>query len=257
MPTLGEMHFDNDATPNQKNIHIDAKGSQCPGPILALKTDFQKAAIGQTVTIEVTDPGFRNDVVSWCHVTQNELLSLTENEGVISAQILKHTEIGAATVPEKVDSLTIVMFSDELDRGLAAFNIALGALAMGMQVQVFFTFWGLSLIKNREAHTEHHSLKDKAIEHILPKDDKDLSLTHKNMFGLGKKMMERIMKEKNVPPLDFMVHLAKYDGIKFIACQMSMELMNLKKEDFMEGIEVGGVATMIEYARKSSLNYFV
>ena len=76
-------------------------------------------------------------------------------------------------------------------------------------------------------------------------------------MGLGAKMMERVMKDKNVPPLDFMIHLAKYDGVKFIACQMSMEILGVKKEDLMDGVEPGGVATMLEYARKSSLDYFI
>lgn len=257
MPKFEEIHFGGNDLKSDQPIRLDAKGSQCPGPIMALKSGFEKAAIGQKIIIEVTDPGFRNDVVAWCNVTQNTLLSMTENEGIITAELQKKTEIGNATVPVKEDSVTIVIFSDEMDKGLAAFNIALGALAMGMQVQVFFTFWGLSLIRNKEAKPEHQSLKEKAIEHILPKGDDALPLSHKNMMGLGKLMMERLMKEKNVSSLDFMIHLSKMDGVRFIACQMSMELMNIKKEDLIDGVQVGGVATMIEYARKSNLNYFV
>lgn len=257
MPDFQEIHLGSTTPEDAGPLHIDAKGSQCPGPIMALKSGFEKADPGQKIRIEVTDPGFRNDVVAWCHVTQNELLSLTEKDGIITAEIEKKTEIGKAIVPPKEDSVTIVIFSDEMDKGLAAFNIALGALAMGMKVQVFFTFWGLSLIRKTGGSHEHESLKEKAIHSILPKDDRSLSLSHKNMFGLGKKMMERIMKEKNVTSLDFMIHLGKYDGIKFIACQMSMELMDIKQEDLIEGVQVGGVATMIEFARKSNLNYFV
>lgn len=257
MPKFEEIHLGEESQTINQPLLVDAKGTQCPGPIMALKSAFKKAVKGQHVKIEVTDPGFRSDVVAWCHVTQNQLLSLSEESGVITAEIVKSTEIGEAEVPQKEDSLTIVMFSDEMDRGLAAFNIALGALAMGMKVQIFFTFWGLSLIKKHQEEGHKSTLKEMLVDHVLPHDDQSLPLSHKNMLGIGRKMMERLMKEKNVSSLDFMIHLAKYDGIKFIACQMSMELMNLSKDDFIEGVEVGGVATMVEYARKSNLNYFV
>lgn len=255
MPNLQEIHLDGGDLKSNDPICLDAKGSQCPGPIMTLMSGLKKANLGQKITIEVTDPGFRNDVVAWCNVTQNTLVSMTEENGVISATIQKDTEAGNAVVPAKEDSVTLVIFSEEMDKGLAAFNIALGALAMGMKVQIFFTFWGLSLIRKKSDKKE--SLKDRAIHHIIPKGDDSLPLTHKNMFGLGPKFMERLMKDKNVSSLDFMIHLSKYDGVQFIACQMSMDLMDIRKEDLIDGVQVGGVATMIEYARKSNLNYFV
>ncbi|MEG1380354.1 MAG: DsrE/DsrF/DrsH-like family protein [Bacteroidales bacterium] len=257
MATFQEIHLGNEAAPSNEPLHIDAKGSQCPGPIMALRDGMAKAAIGQQVIIEVTDPGFKSDAVAWASVTGNPLVSMIDQNNVITAVFDKKTELGEAVVPVKEDSVTIVIFSDELDRGLAAFNIALGALAMGMKVQVFFTFWGLSLIRKNSDQKEHKSMMGKMMDEILPSDDKSLPLSHKNMLGIGARMMARVMKAKNVPPLDFMIHLAKYDGVTFIACQMSMEILEIKKEELIDGVEVGGVATMIEYARKSNLNYFV
>ena len=256
MPTLKDIKSNTSSDINEP-IHINAKGSQCPGPIMSLADGVKKAQNNQKIIVEATDPGFAKDAVSWAAVTGNTLESLDEKDGVITAVFIKTFNLGEAPIPIKEDMATIVMFSDELDKGLAAFNIALGALAMGMKVQVFFTFWGLSLIRKKRDGVDDKSFKEKLLGHVLPADDMSLSISHKNMMGLGAKMMERVMKDKNVPPLDFMIHLAKYDGVKFIACQMSMEILGVKKEDLMDGVEPGGVATMLEYARKSSLNYFI
>lgn len=255
MPTFKDLQSVDSQNSNEP-LRINAKGSQCPGPIMSLAEAVKKAKIGQKIIIEVTDQGFIKDATSWAAVTTNSLESIEQNNGVITAVFTKNADLGTSPSPKQEDMITIVMFSDELDKGLAAFNIALGALSMGMKVQIFFTFWGLSLIR-RKNDDDHKSIKEKVLGHILPPDDMSLSLTHKNMLGLGAKMMQSIMKDKNVPPLDFMIHLAKYDGVKFIACQMSMSILGIKQEDLMEGVEVGGVATMLEFARKSNLNYFI
>ncbi len=257
MAELEEVHLHGKSVDITKPVMVDAKGTQCPGPIMALTDAVKGAGIGQHVIIDVTDPGFKSDLTSWCHVTENSLVSLTEKDGVITAEVIKEKEIGQAAVPEKEDSITLIVFSDEMDKGLAAFNIALGALAMGLKVQVFFTFWGLSLIRRSDVETEHHGVMKKMEKYMMPKDDKALPLSHVNMMGIGRKMMEHIMKEKNVPNLDFMVHLAKFDGVKFIACQMSMEILNIHKDELMDGVDVGGVATMLEFARKSNIQFFI
>ena len=120
MINLTEVHLGGNKQDPSKPLHIDAKGSQCPGPIMSLKDGFKNAVIGQEVIIDVTDPGFRTDVVSWCNVTQNTLISLTENDGIITATIRKDTEIGKAEIPQKEDSITLVLFNEELD---SAFEI--------------------------------------------------------------------------------------------------------------------------------------
>ncbi len=256
MPTFKDIKASNAQSANEP-VKINAKGSQCPGPIMSLAEGIKKAKIDQKVIIEATDPGFIKDAISWAAVTTNTLDSIDEKDGIITAIFTKKMNMGEASLPPKEDMATIIMFSDEMDKGLAAFNITLGALAMGMKVQIFFTFWGLSLIRQKRDHADPRSFKEKVLGHVLPADDMSLSLSHKNLMGLGAKMMSNVMKEKNVPPLDFMIHLAKYDGVKFIACQMSMEILGIKKEDLMDGVEVGGVAMMLEYARKSNLNYFI
>lgn len=258
MPKFNEQPLDKEHPPSDNTIRLEAKGSQCPGPIMVLQEGVKTATKGQQILIEVTDPGFKQDVVAWCHVTGNELASLTEDDGIIKALVIKKIDTEDQLTPNKEDSLTIVMFSCEMDKAIAAFNIALGALAMGLKVQIFFTFWGLSLLKKTDDDTQH---EEKHSESLLSKmlldTDKNLPLSHWNTLGLGRMMMEHIMKEKNIPSVNFMVHLAKFDGVRFIACQMSMSVLELKPEDLIDGIEFGGVATMIECARKSNLNYFI
>lgn len=257
MVKLEEFHRGETTSSPDQPIRVDAKGSQCPGPIMTLANAVHKAAIGQVIIVEATDSGFKSDAVSWAAITGNTLESLTESDGVITAHFTKRFELGQADVPQKEDMLTLVMFSEEMDKGLAAFNIALGALAMGMKVEIFFTFWGLSLLRKKPDHATHTGIKDEILSKLLPSDDESLPLSRQNMMGLGAKMMKKLMSDKNVPSLDFMIHLAKFNGAKFIACNMSMQILNIKPEDLMEGVEIGGVARMLEHARKSNLNYFI
>lgn len=245
-------------------VYVDAKGSQCPGPVVTLKDHFKDVAIGQKLIIESTDPGFRSDIVAWCNVTGNTLIELiTENDNIIKATILKNKELGTLETPGKNDEMTIIVFSEEMDKGFAAFNIALGALSMGIKVNMFFTFWGLSLIKKPSVSASDKGngtdpgKKSDNKPSMLPKDDESLPLSHDNPTGTGSKMMEQIMASKNIPSLDFMIHLAKYEGVKFTACQMSMEVLGITKEDLIDGVGLAGVASMIEDARKSNINYFI
>ena len=257
MATLEDFDLSNKNTDLNIPIQVDAKGSQCPGPVMALKSGMDKASIGQQVIVEATDPGFENDALAWSAITGNPIISKSQNDGIITVVFEKKTEIGKASIPPKEDNVTLIIFSEELDRGIAAFNIALGALSLGMKVEIFFTFWGLSLLRKHNTEKEKKTMAQRLMDDLLPSNDKTLPLSHMNMMRLGAKFMSRVMKKEHITSLDFMIHLSKMDGIKFIACQMSMQMMGLTKEDLIDGVEVGGVATMIEYARKANLNYFI
>lgn len=257
MPQLEDFQRKEGHATSNEPIYIDAKGSQCPGPVMSLATAVRDAQVGQEIMIDVTDKGFKRDAISWSAVTGNTLESMTETDGVITARFTKTTEMGHAVIPAKEDLLTLVVFSGEMDKGLAAFNIALGALAMGMKVEIFFTFWGLSLIKKKNKTAHAKNIREAMLHTIIPDNDESVPMSRDNMLGLGASMMKRIMKDKNVPSLDFMIHLAKFNGAKFIACKMSMDIMNITADGLMDDIEVGGVATMLEYARKSSINLFI
>lgn len=258
MPQLTKIDLHHHANEAQDNVitEVDARGSQCPGPVLSLKQEIDKLQTGQQLRITATDKGFIKDVTAWCEITNNRLVNLsTETNGEIIALIEKTNAETPATTPTGKD-LVLVIFSDEMDKAMAAFNIALGAYATGMNVTIFFTFYGLSLIRKENAH-EKHSFMEKMMDEMLPESDKKLPLSKNNFMGLGRKMMERLMKEKNIPPIDFMIHMAKYDGIKFVACQMSMDILGMSKDDLIDNIEIGGVATMLERARFSNMNFFI
>ena len=157
-------------------LYIDAKGSQCPGPVMALRDNIKDLPIGSKVKIEVTDPGFKQDVTAWVNITDNKMISYAESDdGVITVVIQKEKEWGASPLPPKEDRLTLIVFNNDMDRGLAAFNIALGAMAVGMQVDIFFTFWGLYLFNKTNTVTQssqpqvsHLGLSNKNWEPILP-----------------------------------------------------------------------------------------
>ncbi|MGL5772518.1 MAG: DsrE/DsrF/DrsH-like family protein, partial [Bacteroidales bacterium] len=190
---------------------VDAKGSLCPGPIMSLQKEISLIQPSERLQIVATDKGFPKDVTSWCEITGHKLISLTNENELITAIIEKISDNDKPIV-QIGNEMVIIIFSEEMDKALAAFNIALGAAACGINVSVFFTFYGLSLLRKNNPSGQHTAFEN-MITHILPTGDKDLPLSHNEFMGLGHKFMTRIMKDKNIPPLDFMIHMAKYDGI--------------------------------------------
>jgi peroxiredoxin family protein len=152
---------------------------------------------------------------------------------------------------------TIIVFSSDLDRVLAAFNIAVGAAAMGFDVHMYFTFWGLNVLRKGEAKAGNKSAMDRVFARRMPKGPENLSLSKMHMMGLGTRMMKRIMKRKNVALLPELVETAQESGVKFIACQMSMDVMGIKREELIDGVDISGVAGYLEVADNSSVNLFI
>ena len=164
-------------------------------------------------------------------------------------------EIGKDTVSEKV---TLVMFSGDMDKALAAFNIAIGAASMGMEVSIFFTFWGLNVIKRNEGGIQSKGIMKKMLNVMNRGGSKRLPLSKFHMFGLGKWMMKRLMKDQNSPQVEEMITMAKEMGVKFIACTTSIGIMGISKEAFIPGIDrYAGVATYLAEAREGNVNLFI
>lgn len=247
-------------------IAIDACGLQCPGPILKLKTTFDSLNSGQVVEVKATDPGFKKDVSAWVNLTKNTLISLNENSGIITAKIQKgsineNPSIGQSIMKKdtisNLNDSTIIVFSDDMDKALASFVLALGAASTGRKVTMFFTFWGLSVIKRRKKAKVKKDFMGKMFSLMLPKHSGKLSLSKLNMLNIGPLMMKLRMKQKNVDQLDKMIQQAIDAGINFVACQMSMDIMGVKKEELLDNVKIGGVATYMEAASTSSLNLFI
>ena len=238
-------------------IEADACGLQCPGPIVKLKNEMDKLNDGDILRITATDPGFATDAPSWCNVTGNKLVNLETKGKKIVATIQK----GAGTLPDKGgaagDDKTFVVFSNDLDRVLAAFVIANGAAALGKKVTMFFTFWGLTAIKKPNAPKVDKDMMANMFGMMLPKSSMGLGLSKINFAGMGPKMMRKRMKDKNVDSIETMIQQAIKAGVKLIACQMSMDVMGVDASELIDGVSIGGVATYLEAAEKSNVNLFI
>ena len=237
-------------------IHVDACGLQCPGPILETYKTMETMAPNQMLRVEASDFGFYSDIVKWAEKTGNTVMDVKmENKKVIAT--LKKGQEKPKAVNTTNENATIVLFSGELDKALAAMVIANGAAAMGKKVSVFATFWGLNFLR-KESHVKvEKTLIEKMFGMMMPKGATKLPLSKMQMGGLGKAMMLNVMKEKNVDSLPSLMAQAQALGVDFIACTMSMDVMGIKKEELIDGISFGGVATYLAESEDAGLTLFI
>lgn len=236
-------------------IKVDASGLQCPGPIMKVASKIAELNEGSIIEVTSTDRGFKSDIGAWCKTTGNSLLDLKTEKKVITALIQKG---GKPAVIEKSsgNGQTIVVFSNDLDKALAALIIANGAKAAGKDVTLFFTFWGLNILRKPQIRVKK-GIIDKMFGLMMPEGAEKLTLSKMNMLGAGSLMMKWVMKQKNVSTLNELLTQAREAGIKFIACNMSMDVMGIKPEELIDGVEIGGVAKYIEESSYSNSNLFI
>lgn len=153
---------------------------------------------------------------------------------------------------------TIIVFSGDFDKLLAAFVIANGAAAMDDEVTMFFTFWGLNALRRpKKVPTAGKSSLQKAFARLMPRGPEKQALSQLNFGGAGPVLMKRMMRQHNVPSLSELIEIAREQGIKFVACTMSMDVMGLKPEELIDGVEFAGVATYLGEADESNVNLFI
>jgi len=157
------------------------------------------------------------------------------------------------------NKLSMVVFSGDLDKVLAAFVIATGAVAMGMEVVMFFTFWGTAVLRDKKKRVGGKDLMGKMFGAMLPSGTGDVKLSNMNMGGMGTAMMKSLMKKKNVASLEEMVALAEELEVRIYVCEMSMDLMGFKREEFIDykGMGFAGVATFLQEAANSKVQLFI
>lgn len=241
---------------------FDACGLSCPGPLMQLKSVIDEMNTNEILKITASDPGFTEDVKAWCLRTHNQLLDVSKSKGIITALIQKgstpllNQSAMQAITPTK-DNKTIVVFSGDLDKAMAAFIIANGAAAMGKKVTLFFTFWGLNILRKPENIPVKKGFMDKMFGFMMPKGSKALKLSNMNMLGMGTKMMRMVMKNKNVSSLEELIQAAMAAGIEIVACQMSLDVMGLQHEELLDGVKVGGVGYYLGEAEDSNVNLFI
>ncbi|MCA5960310.1 DsrE/DsrF/DrsH-like family protein [Blautia sp. RD014234] len=269
---------------------LDCSGLQCPGPIMKVNETLKKMPEGSRLQVSATDMGFARDIDAWCRRTGNTLLS-TERQGrenivtiqkgtasssaVDAASCPSHNrdDLSAASCPShNRDDLsaaswpshdrddqgkTIIVFDGDLDKVLASFIIANGAAAMGRPVTMFFTFWGLNALRKPEKVHVKKPFIEKMFGFMMPRGTTKLKLSKMNMMGMGTKMMKKVMKSKNVSSLEELIRQAQENGVKLVACTMSMDVMGITPEELIDGVELAGVASYLGDAEQSNVNLFV
>jgi CoA-disulfide reductase len=243
--------------PISADKHLDACGLCCPGPLMQVKSCMDDLKDGQTLEVTASDPGFLEDIKAWCKRTGNELLSAGKSGGIVNAFIKKG---GASTIITSAavrDNKTIVVFSGELDKAIASFIIANGAAAMGKKVTLFFTFWGLNILRRPEKLSLKKNLVSRMFGIMMPRGSRKLKLSKMSMMGMGGAMIRKIMKDNNVDSLEELIQSAIRAGVELVACTMSMELMGIKQEELIDGVKLGGVGYYLGEAEDSNVNLFI
>jgi peroxiredoxin family protein/TusA-related sulfurtransferase len=261
MLSYAEEKIEAAATPSGRTVEVDATGLQCPGPLMRLKDTMDGLSPGDELAIRASDPGFLADAPAWCKRNRHEVVDIGQEGGVITARIRKAGAAAVATSPasrgvEKTKK-TLVVFSGDLDRVMASFVIANGAAAMGSEVSMFFTFWGLNALRKRGPQAPGKGFMDRMFGWMMPKGPDAMKLSKMNMAGMGTAMMKSVMRKKNVQSLPDLMQSARQAGVRLIACTMTMEVMGLKKEELIDGVEFGGVAAFLGEADDSSATLFV
>jgi len=154
--------------------------------------------------------------------------------------------------------VTLIVFSGDMDKAMAAFNIAIGAASMGMEATMFFTFWGIHILKRPNAPSKARGFIRKMLSMMSPPGAHKLPLSRLNMLGMGPFMMKKLMRQYKMPDIKEMIALAKRGGVKLIACTVTMELMGIGKDQLIDEVDtLAGVATYLSEASEANVNLFV
>lgn len=241
-----------------RTLNLDASGMQCPGPILKLAEGIRQIDPGDRLTVTATDPGFASDVGVWCERTGHKLEDLSVKNGLYTVSIIKGEAKKQVLQPETAgNDKSIVLFSGDLDKAIAAMIIADGAASMGRKVTIFFTFWGLNILRQSQRVKVNKSAIEKLFGWMMPRGTRKLGLSRMNMAGMGSKMIRHIMKSKNVSSLEELIETGLQNGVRMVACQMSMDVMGIKPAELIPGVEIGGVATFLGSAELSDTSLFI
>lgn len=239
-------------------IEVDACGLQCPGPIMQVYNAMQAMNTGDILEIKATDPGFEGDIKVWCQRTGHQLLDIGWQDRTLIARIKKSAAQPEGQVQESQShDKAIIVFSGDLDRAIASFIIANGAAAMGRKVTMFFTFWGLNILRKPDKVSVPKDFLSKMFGMMMPRGSKKLALSRMNMAGIGPKLIRYLMRKKNLFSLEDLIQQAMRNGVRIVACNMSMDIMGIKREELIDGVEVGGVASFIGAAEQSDASLFI
>lgn len=256
-PASVAVDTDNQRVGVKNAAEVDARGLCCPGPLMATYNALKNASEGDRIRVRATDFGFTKDIENWCAANGHRLVSLDTENGEFTATVEKGKKAEKTACAPSQENASIVVFSGDLDKALASMIIAQGAAAEGKKVTVFFTFWGLNAIRKPGKVKVKKNFIEKMFGAMMPRGAARLPLSSMNMLGIGPRMIRRIMKEHNVDDVETMIKKAMAEGVRFVACTMSMDLMGIKKEELIEGVELGGVATYIASNENAGTTLFI
>ncbi len=240
-----------------RTVKVNACGLQCPGPIMQVSKALEEMEVGDVLEIKATDPGFMNDIGVWCDKTGNTLLESYKEDKAFFARVRKGAKKKPSGMAPVKDDKTMVVFSGELDKAIASLIIANGAASMGKKVTMFYTFWGLNILRKPEKVKVKKDFIGRMFSGMLPRGTKKLGLSKMNMFGMGPKMIRMVMKKHNVDSLETLLQTAIDNGVEMVACNMSMDLMGIKAEELIDGVTFGGVASMLGASEDSNMSLFI
>jgi len=246
-----------------ETVQLDACGLQCPGPIMKVKQKMDELQAGSVLEVTASDTGFAADLPAWCRTVGHEMLSIEARDGKIVGMIRKCDANAEKTTTQSLPSAahatekTIVVFSNDFDRAMSAFIIANGSVAMGYKVNLFFTFWGLSILRKKNKVRVRKGFMERMFGWMMPRGNSKLKLSKMNMGGMGTRMMKGVMRKKNVHSLDELIRFAQEQGVRLVACTMTMDIMGLRREELIDGIEEGGVSAFLEDADHSNVTLFI
>lgn len=218
---------------------------------------MKELAPGAVLLARATDRGFRSDLPAWCASTGNTFLGMTEEKGVFTARVRKGGAETHAPGPKDSKRTTMVLFSGDMDKNLAALIIATGFASLGHQVTVFCTFWGLSILRREKPPRVKKGFLEKMFGMMLPTGPRRLALSKLHMMGAGTAMMKHVMRSKGVDSLPDMLSRAQQMGVVFQACEMSMGVMGITPGELIPGVETAGVGTFASLAEKSAATLFI
>lgn len=240
---------------------LNCEGLQCPGPIMKVNEEMEKMQDNEILQVSATDMGFASDVEAWCRRTGNTFIRSERKDRVNYVFLRKGKEDAevkeVGNQVELPQGKTLIVFSGDLDKVLASFIIANGALAMGRPVTMFFTFWGLNALRKTNPPKVKKSFVENMFGKMMPRGSEKLKLSKMNMGGMGTAMMKKVMNDKNVDSLEELMKKAMDNGLKIVACTMSMDIMGITEEELIDGIEYAGVASYLGDAEEGNVNLFI
>lgn len=248
-------------TESSGHVSLNVCGMQCPGPIVSVKQKLEEIGDGEILHITASDPGFIKDLPLWCTSTGNKLLNIDQHDNIIKAHVQKYdntkNNISACESSGVKKKTAIIMFSNDLDKALAGFIIGTGFASIGHDVSMFFTFWGLNMLRKDNKAIVKKDIISRMFGWMMPRGANKLALSKMHMAGMGTGIMKHVMAQKNVNSLPELIAQARKMGVKFIACEMAMDIMGIQKEELIDGIETAGVASFTAIAEQSGTTLFI